>query len=748
MRRLLQFALLALTSLLILPLSARANEAVNGWCQDGAIPVITSGLTSTTLVQGSFPQCTVTVYIHGTMNLATLYSDNNSPPTPLSNPFTADTNGQWLFYSAVGRYDIVLSNGGIPTPITLSDVVLFDLTDPTFNTVTVTGLATFLGGITGTGSLGAFTAGPGILAANNAWTGNETHSGTEGFSGVPSFTGGGNTGTLGLGPTALSANNSWSGNESHSGTEAFTGPFSATGGTLSGTWGLSGIWTLAGTYAITGTPTFTGGGNTGTLSLGSTALGANNAWSGNESHAGTESFSGPLNSTDLAAGNVANKPPAGGGYWYVASGGSDSNDGLSQGSSFATPQKCNTAAIAAGGGTCDARMLFNYTTTTEIDAGNITGTFVTLLLPPYGNWHTTGTIAGNVLKVYQNSSAIGTNSGLGSLFGIHAASGSNVTDVCGTPNESPRGYVKITGFGCFADTGSTVTNTCEWQSLVDLSQVDITCSNHSGGVGLYEHNNCCHASIKGASNSVDAAGSIPCVFGSSSDSDNSIDIVASCTLAGTGEPNVEIIQDGGSLDHISLYTEEGSGDTTTPNVKVTCPIGASTSPDFIDNFEEGAAVVSETRFMVDVAANCSMDLNNISTGGITGNAVDDHTTGRTIVLAPGGVLKHYETNNGARPSPIWTSILGSGGIKATLSGCSFSTQLGGEWAGSFESGTSGTCTVTISPGYTAPTGWLCSTHDLTTPADTIPQTAYTTTGCTVSGTTVSGDLITFEAVAF
>jgi hypothetical protein len=47
-----------------------------------------------------------------------------------------------------------------------------------------------------------------VLSANNAWTGNETHTGTETFAGI---TGTGTTGTLGLGPTALAANNAFTG---------------------------------------------------------------------------------------------------------------------------------------------------------------------------------------------------------------------------------------------------------------------------------------------------------------------------------------------------------------------------------------------------------------------------------------------------------------------------------------------------------------------------------------------------------
>jgi hypothetical protein len=89
------------------------------------------------------------------------------------------------------------------------------------------------------------------------------------------------------------------------------------------------------------------------------------------------------------------------------------------------------------------------------------------------------------------------------------------------------------------------------------------------------------------------------------------------------------------------------------------------------------------------------------------------------------------------------------GTAPTLSGCSFTTQLGANMAGSFLSGTTGTCTLTITfSGTTAPSGWRCSADDLTTTADRISQSAYTATSCTITGTTVSGDLITYETRAF
>lgn len=87
----------------------------------------------------------------------------------------------------------------------------------------------------------------------------------------------------------------------------------------------------------------------------------------------------------------------------------------------------------------------------------------------------------------------------------------------------------------------------------------------------------------------------------------------------------------------------------------------------------------------------------------------------------------------------------STGPKPTVTGCSNTTTLGGVLGGSYLSGTTGTCTVTI----TLPTGptnsYACFAHDDTTAADYTQSAIVTsTTTLTISGTTVSGDKITWS----
>jgi hypothetical protein len=94
----------------------------HGVCTQGATSAVVQGLQSTNKLLSTFPSCTVTVYLTGTSTLATLYSDANN--TPLSNPFTAASNGLIVFFSShSSAYDIRMTATGMTTT-TLQNVVL------------------------------------------------------------------------------------------------------------------------------------------------------------------------------------------------------------------------------------------------------------------------------------------------------------------------------------------------------------------------------------------------------------------------------------------------------------------------------------------------------------------------------------------------------------------------------------------------------------------------------------------------
>lgn len=94
---------------------------VQGWVEKGNIRVSMGGLTSTTKVQGSFPGATVLVTLNGSGTHAVIYSDDNG--TPLANPFTANVDGSFGFYTTDVHLDLTFSGGGLSAPFTLFDII-------------------------------------------------------------------------------------------------------------------------------------------------------------------------------------------------------------------------------------------------------------------------------------------------------------------------------------------------------------------------------------------------------------------------------------------------------------------------------------------------------------------------------------------------------------------------------------------------------------------------------------------------
>ena len=99
-------------------------QRAQGFAMQGDRVVFTNGSASTTLVQESAPFAGITAYLTGTTTLATLYSDNQIPPTPMANPFTANADGYWFFYAIDGRYDVLIESPDWSW--TIGDVLLQD----------------------------------------------------------------------------------------------------------------------------------------------------------------------------------------------------------------------------------------------------------------------------------------------------------------------------------------------------------------------------------------------------------------------------------------------------------------------------------------------------------------------------------------------------------------------------------------------------------------------------------------------
>jgi hypothetical protein len=97
------------------------NARIFGYAQRGGNTVTTQGLISATLVEQSYPACTVTVFDAGTVTPSTIYSD--AAGTPKANPFVAASDGLWFFYAPTSNaYDVRFSGTGI-SAFTLSDIV-------------------------------------------------------------------------------------------------------------------------------------------------------------------------------------------------------------------------------------------------------------------------------------------------------------------------------------------------------------------------------------------------------------------------------------------------------------------------------------------------------------------------------------------------------------------------------------------------------------------------------------------------
>ncbi len=92
--------------------------------------------------------------------------------------------------------------------------------------------------------------------------------------------------------------------------------------------------------------------------------------------------------------------------------------------------------------------------------------------------------------------------------------------------------------------------------------------------------------------------------------------------------------------------------------------------------------------------------------------------------------------------------LSSAGTVPGISGCSAGTQTGGAVGGTFASGTTGACNVTLTLAVTATTGYACFAQNVTTPANPYVQSGGTTTTATFTGTTVSGDVIRYFCFAY
>lgn len=220
---------------------------------------------------------------------------------------------------------------------------------------------------------------------------------------------------------------------------------------------------------------------------------------------------------------------------------------------------------------------------------------------------------------------------------------------------------------------------------------------------------------------------------------------------------------GGSLTG-SLSLTQGSGNALNFNVSdasdwVMYQIGTGASSTFtlthagvvnVLNFTNVGALTLPDNFFLNTGKNLFFDT---AANGSQWGFLQTGTAGSaTFALAHAGVaaVLDWDASGNTTVDQILKlpkSVLATGATN--VSGCSLTAAAGGTWAGKFVSGTTGTCTVTITPGTTANNGFHCTANDLTTTTDTIKQTATsTTTTATIAGTTASGDVINWACFAY
>lgn len=151
--------------------------------------------------------------------------------------------------------------------------------------------------------------------------------------------------------------------------------------------------------------------------------------------------------------------------------------------------------------------------------------------------------------------------------------------------------------------------------------------------------------------------------------------------------------------------------------------------------------------------------------------VEDQNVTLVTVVTPGSATSYTDTGSGT-PGGNWSSpipnyvkqgsvtalaaslppLTATGPVPAlTGTGACLTADLTtqkGAWIGSVEcTNTTGSSTLIITTGVTAPNGWACNASDVTT-ANILRQSSTSPTACTIAGTVNANDVLTFTAVAY
>ena len=207
-------------------------------------------------------------------------------------------------------------------------------------------------------------------------------------------------------------------------------------------------------------------------------------------------------------------------------------------------------------------------------------------------------------------------------------------------------------------------------------------------------------------------------------------------VGGSPAPTLNVDGNGAKLITLEGHVELNAGDCTTEDSTTLFLTYRSASGHFVisGNRLIGASILNSLGLCSPGSSYSGVSLYPI-VGNSSGSLID--CANNNAFLGSNGIVLAYGVSG-------WGSHPSISGCSATISTTATNS------AGYVTSGTGGTCTFTLTWGNSVafPTGAVCTYNDVTTIADIVEQTTFTTTTAVASGTTVSGDVIYYSCIGF
>jgi len=443
-----------------------------------------------------------------------------------------------------------------------------------------------------------------------------TFTGSPTFSGAPTFSGGG------------SLSGTFTGSPTFSGAPTFSG-----GGSLSGT--------FTGSPTFSGAPTFSGGGSLSGTFTGSPTFSGAPAFSGGGSLSGTFTGNPTLSGNVILSGTDSVKTLNSTQYCDQFSG------------ATADVQVTNCiAALPSTGGTADARGLIGtQTVASEIDVGNSTTKFVTLLVPCGATWNVTITGgATSAIKVFGGSSVLSTCA-QNNAFKLKLAAAGNVASLVTNDQTCANCSAKIQGLMLYNTLAGTVANAMmDLSNLGNNAEVEGVNIASFSGKGLWIHDTNSETIFKAVNvDGVQTAGNVPCTIETTSASLQTMRFYG-LDCQHPGATKKVLVIDGHSaanlccLSFFGSHFEGSNTDTTTPFVSVADAKNIAFYSPLFNSLDSGT-----TNYGVQIsqtAANLTEGVTVVNATQANGNFINDTISSRTI-SGGSSVLPFYQYSQNA-----------------------------------------------------------------------------------------------------